>query len=117
MDRFSPVGQFAEEWLCWLRKEGHKIKPKARTANVIRSKNGHDQVYRWLIFHSEKKVRRFTASDHEYIQRQLKTGKREGDYVFVVVKFDQPTSKVVVIPAYKAATMAKITSMKGGIEW
>lgn len=62
-------------------------------------------------------VVRLAAAAHEFIRRELSEGAKRGQKVYIVVKFEPPEGRVVVVAAEKAAKMRAIRCDRGGIPW
>jgi hypothetical protein len=107
----------AEEWIAYIEERGHRVGKTPVVSGVVLSKSGRTRRYRWICLHSKDATRRLTAIEHEVIKRQLELAQKGKDWAYVVVKFETPMPKVVVLPAEKAARMGVISSDKGGIPW
>jgi len=119
MDEDAPLVTFAEEWMRYLVGRGHAVKAPVGQPRVLLSRSIQGTRYRWLLFCSERSVKRLTAIEHEGIKRHLSL-KRKGkaaEQVYVVVSFQEPVPKVVVLPAAKAFQKGRIRADKGGIPW
>ena len=107
----------AEEWIAYIEERGHTVGKTPVMSGVVLSKNEDTRRYRWICLHSRDATRRLTAIEHEVIKRQLGVAQKGKDWTYVVVKFETPMPKVVVLPAEKATRMGVISSNKGGIPW
>ena len=107
----------AEEWIAYIEERGHRVGEMPATSGVVLSTSGRTRRYRWICLHSRDATRRLTAIEHEVIKRQLGLAQKGRDWTYVVVKFETPMPRVVVLPAEKAAMMGVISSNKGGIPW
>lgn len=104
-------------WARYLTQRNHEVRRVPTLPHVLSSRNGCDRSYRWFLLHAEGRSMRLTAIDHENVSRQINLARKAGQEAYVVVKFDRPEPKVVVIPAEKAAKMGRISSKTGGIPW
>ena len=112
-----PLQRLISEWSRHLEQRGHRVRQPRGAANVVVSRNGRSTKYRWVMLHARGPVRRLTAIEHETIERELQRGCRAKDLVFVVVEFERPESKLLVLPAAMAAGIGRLRSDKGGIPW
>ncbi len=117
MDAYLPLRNFVSEWACYLAQRGHRVSSLPGALEVLCSRNGRDVAYRWLLLHAKRDTRRLTAIEHENIQRHLRRGRQAAEQVFVVIKFDRPEPRVVVLPAAKAIKVGRLRSDRGGIPW
>ena len=117
MGRYSQLDVLICQWTKYLKQRGHHVNRSDGLANVLLSRNGQAIRYRWLLLHARSKTRRFTAIEHENIQRQVRLGHKSRAQVYVVVKFDRPTGKILILPAGKAAKMGQFSADRGGIPW
>jgi len=84
---------------------------------VLLSHSKLSRRYRWMFLHTEGSTRRLTAIEHENIKRQIEAARKARQKAYLVVKFERPVDKVVVMPAEKAAQVGRVRSDKGGIPW
>jgi hypothetical protein len=112
----SPLGRLVGEWGAFLQLRGHSLRGHRRDPSILRSRNGRIS-YRWLFLYSDHTTRALTPIERERIQRQRRAGRVAGEQVFVVVKFERPFAKVVVLPASAIAELRRLRADKGGISW
>ena len=111
----SPV-TFVREWISYLKQHSHTVRKASNAPDVIRSRNTRHR-YRWIILLAGRCARRLTAIEREGLQRQLLLARRHREKVYLVVKFERPPQKAVVLPAEAALKAGQIRSDKGGIPW
>ena len=58
-----------------------------------------------------------TAVERKEIRRQLRLARVSGETAYMVVKFTQPSGKVVVMPAAEAIKAKRLSWDNGGIPW
>ena len=58
-----------------------------------------------------------TLVDRKRICRQLHLGEISGETVYMVVKFEEPSGKILVVPAAAAIKAKRLSSDRGGIPW
>ena len=112
-----PLERLVSEWSSHLEQRCHRVRRPRRAANVVVSRNGHGTRYRWVLLHARGPSRRLTAIEHETIKRELERGRRAKEQVYLVMEFERPENKLVVLPAIKAAELGQLRSDKGGIPW
>ena len=111
------MNALASEWAAYLEERGHQVKRSPRDFNAVISRNGHGTRYRWLLLRSGRATRRLTPIEREHVERDLQRGRKAGQRVFVVIEFEPPISKLIVLPAAKVLKASRLTSAKGGIPW
>lgn len=84
---------------------------------VLRSVNSGRKRFRWLLTTARGKTRTLSQLELEDITLHLKRAEQLGEECYVVVKFEKPTGKILVIPARRALKKGRILSHKGGIGW
>lgn len=117
MNKRSRVNALASQWAAYLEERGHHVKRSHLGFNAVTSRNSHGTRYQWLLLRSGRPTRRLTPIEREHVERELRRGRKAGERVFVVVEFEPPISKLVVLPAAKALKASRLTSAKGGIPW
>jgi hypothetical protein len=105
------------EWSRYLQQRGHRLRRPASRWHVIRSRDRERVRYRWFVLVSQDAVRLLTPIERKQIARELRRAKGAGDRMYLVVVFEPPVSKAVVLPAKRAARMRRVQSAKGGIPW
>lgn len=111
------LGLLRDSWLACLFKEGHRVAGARGIAALIRSKNGNDHRYRWLLRVSEGPTRRFSKSERAEIRLHLSRARRLRETLYLVVGFLPEPRRIVVIPASAAMKAGCVRSDKGGIAW
>ena len=117
MSEYSPVYTLVWEWAGYLEQRGHQVKQPANAFGVLLSRNSRRRGYRWVFLHAEGPTRRLTAIEHENIKRQTVAARKARQKAYLIVKFERPVGKVVIMPAEKAAQVGRLRSDKGGIPW
>ena len=117
MNQNPPLYEFSQEWTRYLEQRDHKIRKSSDSNGPVSSRNCHGEKYRWLMFHSNEPTRRLTAIEHEAIKNQIRQGRNHRETVYVVVKFESPISKVLVLPASNAVRTRLLRSDRAGIPW
>ena len=116
MDEDSPLGFLVRQWASYLEVHGHHVEEPAQPGVLI-SRNGQRRRYRWLFRRVEGDSILLTLVDRKRICRQLHLGETSGEAVYLVVKFEDPSGKVLVVPAAEAIKVKRLCSDKGGIPW
>ena len=106
-----------DSWLACLLKECHRISGARGTTALIRSKNGNDHRYRWLLWVSDGPTRRLSKSEQAEIRFHLSRAKRLRETLYLVVGFLPEPRRIVVVPASAAMRAGCVRSDKGGIAW
>ena len=106
-----------DSWLACLLKECHRVAGVRGAAALIRSRNGNNRRYRWLLWVSEDPTRRFSRSEQAGIRRHLAQAKRHSEAAYLVVGFLPEPKRIVVIPAAVVLKTGCVRSDKGGITW
>jgi len=117
MSEYLPVSALVWEWASYLEQRGHQVKRSADAFGVLLSRSRLSRRYRWLFLHAERPTRRLTAIEHENIKRQIEAARKARQKAYLIVKFERPVGKVVIMPAEKAAQVGRLRSDKGGIPW
>jgi hypothetical protein len=117
MDRSSSLGSFAKEWANYLEQHGHSVRQLSRAPKTVISRNGQGKLYRWLLWQAERDPFLLGPSDRREIRRQTRLGKGANARIYIVAWFEEPTCKVIVIPAAKAVKTKRLSPDKGGIPW
>jgi len=117
MDKCSPLRMFVSEWASYLEQHGHKVEESSKAPDMLLSRNGRGKLYRWLLRYVEGDSVLLTVVDRKRIRRQLRLARISGETVYMVVKFEEPSGKVLVLPASEAVKVKRLSSDKGGIPW
>ena len=117
MDQSRPLGCFAMEWASYLEQHGHQVEKPPGAPGMLLSRNGQGKRYRWLLLRVEGDSVLLTVVDRKRICRQLRLAQISGETAYMVVKFEEPGEKVVVVPAIEAVRTKRLNSDKGGIPW
>ena len=117
MSGSSSIENLLEDWSAYLEQRGHQVKLKGGDEGMLSSKNSKGRRYQWILFQAKRGRFRLTANDHERIQQQINVSRKADHQVYVVVRFNRPVSKVLVIPATRAARIRLLRADKGGIPW
>ena len=73
--------------------------------------------FRWLLLSARGKSKSLSAVEIQDIRRHSRQAKRLNQRVYVAIRFQKPTAKVIVMPADRVATRKRILARKGGIPW
>ena len=113
----SPIGVLFCEWVSYLQDRGHELRPPSGLGYVLLSRNGRGKRFRWLFLHSKRPWIKLTAIDREAINHEVELARRAGEKAYLVVKFEQPEPKLLILPARTAEKTGRLHSDKGGIPW
>lgn len=113
----SPVDVLLREWTCYLEARGHRVRRPPGVSNVLTSRNGRGNRYRWLLLHSERPGIRLRASQCKGLRQGVAFARRANEEAYLVVKFEQPEPKLLILPARKAMKAGQLRSDRGGIPW
>jgi len=117
MKRKNVTEEFQREWETFLAKRGHKVDlPKGATC-VLQSRNAGGKQYRWLVFAAPGRSKTLNRFELEDLKQHLKRARSLRETVYVVVRFEEPEQKVIVMPADKVLKRKRILPTKGGIPW
>jgi hypothetical protein len=106
-----------QAWIDFLQRRGHEISLPEQIIDVITSYcEGHNS-FRWLLFATERQVKRLTPSERRQLAREIEAAREQGQKPYVVVRFAVPKSKIIIKPAEKALETGYIDSARGGIPW
>ena len=89
----------------------------SKASSVALCSKSQGKRYRWILLSSEEPARRLTAIEHEVIKSQMANAIKSGQDAYLVIKFEKPAPKVIVLPVCKAAKAGCLHSDKGGIPW
>lgn len=117
MDERSQLCCMVKQWTGYLEQHGHQVETTPEVANVLLSRNGQAKRYRWLLRRVEGDSVLLTVVDRKRICRQLRLAQTSDETAYMVVKFEQPYRKVVVVPAAEAIKVKRVCADKGGIPW
>ena len=106
-----------DSWLACLLKDCHRVAGARGATIVIRSRNGKNRRYRWLLWVSDGPTRRFSRSEQADICQHLAQAKRHREAAYLVVGFLPEPRRIVVLPASAAMRAGYVRSDKGGIAW
>jgi hypothetical protein len=106
-----------DSWLACLLKDCHRVAGESGATAVIRSRNGKNRRYRWLLWVSEGRTRRFSRSEQAGVRRHIAQAKRHREAAYLVVGFLPEPRHIVVLPASAAMRAGCVRSDKGGIAW
>ena len=107
----------AMEWVGYLEQHGHQVETPINAPAMLLSRNGRDRRYRWLLRCVEGDSVLLTVVDRKRICRQLRLAQLSAETVYMVVKFEEPSGKVLIVPAAEALKVKRLSSDKGGIPW
>ena len=105
------------EWARYLEERGHVVRRLPNAPEVLLSRNRGRRGYRWLLFHTEQPTRGLTAIEHETLAKQARIARKAREKAYLVIKFERPEAKVVVLPASRAVKARRLCWDKGGIPW
>ena len=106
-----------DSWLACLLKDCHRVAGESGATAVIRSRNGNNRRYRWLLWVSEGPTRTFSRSERADIRLHLSQARRLRETLYLVVGFLPEPRRIVVVPASAAVRAGCVRSDKGGIAW
>ena len=106
-----------DSWLACLLKESHRVAGGRGATALVRSRNGNNRRYRWLLWVSDSPTRTFSRYEQADICRHLAQAKRHREAAYLVVGFLPEPRRIVVLPASAAMRAGCVRSDKGGIAW
>ena len=115
MDRSPSLGSFVKEWATYLEQHGHSVRQSSRAAKTVTSRNGQGKQYRWVLWQAERDPFLLAPSDRREIRREARLGKSANARTYIVARFEEPTCKVIVMPAAEALKAKRLSPEKGGI--
>lgn len=117
MDGSSPIAVLFCEWVSYLWDRGHRLRRPSAFGYILLSRNGRGRRFRWLFLHSKKPWIRLTSIDREAINHQMDLARKAREKAYLVVKFEHPEPKLLILPARTAMKAGRLHSDKGGIPW
>jgi len=105
------------EWAAFLSNRGHKVSNPKGLGWVATSRDSAGKRYRWLLLVAKGKSRSLGAAEREDIHNHVKRAKSSGEEPYVVVRFQAPQPKLILLPAESALRARRISALKGGIPW
>ena len=84
---------------------------------MLESRDAAGKRFRWLLLSARGKSKCLSAVELQDIRRHLRRAKRLSQEVYVAIRFQKPTAKVIVMPADRVAARKRILARKGGIPW
>lgn len=109
--------EFRHEWEAFLSERGHKVGPPKGVTCVLQSKNAGGKRYRWLLFTARGKSKTLNRFELEDMKHHLERARGLNEKAYVVVAFQKPECKVIVVPADRILKSKRILPNKGGIPW
>ena len=113
----SLLHSFVWEWMLYLEERGHYVHPPGPARTFLRSRNGAGKSYLWVLLCARGPDRRLTAAERKHMQEHILDSETEGEEAYLVVRFELPAAKVLIIPLAKALEEKRLVSDKGGIPW
>jgi len=117
MERKNLSEEFQREWEAFLSERGHNVGLPKGVGCVLESKNAGGKRYRWLLFTARGKSRTLNRFELEDVKHHSKRARTLNERAYVVVAFQKPECKVIVMPADKVLKRKRILPNKGGIPW
>ena len=108
--------ELVERWASYLRHRGHHAKWLMRS-RVLVSRNGQGRRYRWLLLCASGQTRSLTTREMDRLRRQSQIAHRKREDAYVVVHFEPPVDKLLVLPAESVLKNPRVSAAKGGISW
>ena len=116
MDRYSPLGCFIQEWICYLELHQHRVKA-TKWPDVLVSRNCKGRRYRWLVKCTDEEIIHLTAAHQREVRSQVRVARQAGEQCYLVVKFGHPGGSAIAVPAATAAKAGWLSSSRGAIPW
>ena len=117
MGQINPTIYLEARWRIYLEQSGHYIYKSKSCPELIRSRNGKKNRYRWLLFISRRPVRYFSESETNLIQRQLELVRRWREKLYLVIGCTFVPCRIVVLPADRLMKKGYVRVDIGGIVW
>jgi len=117
MMRHDDWQEFTAEWRAYLDNRGHDVGTTGGVAGVLTSRDRAGKRYRWLLLVARGKTRALTPEEAEDVRYHLGRGMDRKQETYVVIRFEKPQPKVVVLRADKALEQKRILARKGGVPW
>jgi len=86
-----------DSWLAYLLKDCHRVAGGRGATALIRSRNGKNRRYRWLLWVSEGPTRTFSRSARAGIRLHLSQARRLRETLYFVVWFLPEPRRIVVL--------------------
>ena len=85
---------------------------------MLESRDAAGKRFRWVLLLSARgRSKCLNTVEIRDIRCHLRRAKRLNQRVYVAIRFQKPTAKVIVMPADRVATRKRILARKGGIPW
>ncbi len=117
MPRKTLCDELAGDWEAFLAEREHKVGCPKGVGCVLQSRGPGGMSFRWLLFIAKGKSKTLNKAELEDVQRHLKRARRLNQKAYVVVGFQKPVRKVIVMPADRVLKRKRILPRKGGIPW
>jgi len=117
MTRTKLSEEFLREWEAFLTERGHQVDLPKGVTGVLESRDAAGEGFRWLLLSARGKSKCLSAVEIQDIRCHLRRGKRLNQRVYVAIRFQKPTAKVIVMPADRVAARKRILARKGGVPW
>jgi hypothetical protein len=101
----------------YLEECGHYIYESKSYPELIRSRYGKKNRYRWLLFLCQDPDRFFSESEVKLIQQQLKLVRQWRERLYLVIGFTFVHGLIIILPADRISKKGYARVEIGGIDW
>jgi len=84
---------------------------------VLQSRNAGGKKYRWLLVTARGKSKTFNRFELDDLAYHEERARKLKQTAYVVVGFQKPQRKVIVVPAEKVLRNKRVLPTKGGLVW
>jgi hypothetical protein len=117
MNQSGTLGCLKAKWQELLERRSHYIYRKEIHPNVIRSRNGSKERYRWLLRVEDSPTQHLSHTELSEVRQHLRQAKKHREAAYLVIGFTHVPKRIVAIPANEAIKAGYVSSDKGGITW
>ena len=106
-----------DEWEDHLTERGHKVRVAKGIGDGLESRDASGNRFRWLFLAAKAKTKAVNEYERADIEHHLRRAQALNQKVYLVVGFEKPKPKLVVLPGEAVLRKGTIASSKGGIPW
>lgn len=117
MQQKNLLKEFQREWKAFIRDRGHKVGDPQGIGCVLQSSDPAKKCYRWLLLFAQGKSKTLNRAEIEDMRHHLKRARRLKQKAYMVINYQKPVGKVIVLPADRVLKRKRILPSKGGIPW
>ena len=109
--------ELQEEWQAFLAERGHSALCPKEVRCVLQSRNAGGKRYRWLLLTARGKSKTFNRFELDDLAYHEQRARKLKQTAYVVLGFQRPQRKVMVVPVDKVLRNKRVLPTKGGLVW